>query len=85
MSAAATLIVAAMVTVAILFVADASRRGTARMLAATAVSIGWLALTAVALRSVNQFTAGYAARNYAVVMTVLLLVYFCVKIRRSSN
>jgi hypothetical protein len=54
-----------MVVLAVLFVGEASRHGTGRMLLATAVSVIWLALTAAAVRSANQFEAGYAARNYA--------------------
>ena len=46
------------------------------MLAATAVSVGWLAVTAAGFRSGGELEAGYAVRNYAVVMAILLLLYF---------
>jgi hypothetical protein len=71
-----------MVVLAVLFVTEASRRGTGPMLASTAVSIAWLAVTAAAVRSANQIDAGDAARNYAVVMSVALLAYFGSKGRR---
>jgi hypothetical protein len=74
-----------MVVLSVLFVTEASRRGTGRMLASTAVSIAWLAETAAAFRSANQFEAGYAARNYAVVMGVALLAYFGSKGRRPDR
>jgi hypothetical protein len=70
-----------MVVLAVLFVSEASRRGTGRMLAATAVSVAWLAVTAAAVRSANQVEAGYAVRNYAIVMGVAMLAYFRMKRR----
>ncbi len=73
--------VAGIVVMAILFVAGASRKGIGRSLAATAVGVAWLTVTALAFRSRNQFEAGFAARNYAVVMAVFLLVYFRAKRR----
>lgn len=78
---APALMVTGMVAIVVLFVAEASRQGTGRMLAATAVGVAWLAVTAVGFRSGNQFEAGYAARNYAVVMAVFLLIYFRAKRR----
>jgi hypothetical protein len=71
--------VTGMVVIAVLFVAEASRQGTGRVLVATALGVAWLAVTAVAFRSRNQFEAGYAVRNYVVVMAVALLVYFRVR------
>ena len=82
---APALVVAGMVVLAVLFVTEASRRGTARMLGATGVSVAWLALTAVAVRSANQIEAGYAVRNYAVVMGVALLAYFGSEGRRPDR
>ena len=74
-----------MVVLAVLFVSEASRRGTGRMLLATAVSVTWLAVTAVAVRSANQFEAGYAARNYAIATGVSLLAYFLREGRRQDR
>jgi hypothetical protein len=74
-----------MVVLAVLFVSEASRRGTMRMLLATAVSVAWLAVTAAVVRSANQFEAIDAARNYAIVMGVSMLAYFLVKRRRSDR
>jgi hypothetical protein len=71
--------VAGMVVVAVLFVAGASRQGVARSLAATAVGVAWLAVTAVAFRPGDQFEAVSAVRDYAAVMAVALLVYFRVR------
>ena len=81
----APVVVGCMVVLGVLFVAEASRRGTGRMLAAMAVSIAWLAVTAAAARSSNQFEAGDAARNYAVVTAVLLLAYFGTKGQRTDR
>ncbi len=82
---APSLMVAGIVVMAILFVAGASRQGIGRSLAAVAVVVAWLAVTAVAFRSRNQYEAGYAAKNYAVVMAVFLLVYFRMKGRSSDR
>jgi hypothetical protein len=70
------LVISLMVVVAVFVVAKASRRGFRWMLAAMAVVGAWLAVTALSLRATNQFQAGEAARNYAVVMAVLLFLYF---------
>lgn len=70
------MMIASMVVVAILFVAEAARRGAKWMLAATAVVSAWLALTALAIRDSNSSNTGEAVRNYAVVMTPLLFAYF---------
>jgi hypothetical protein len=82
---APALAVAWMVILTVLFVTEASRRGIGRMLAAMGVSVAWLAVTAVALRSTNQFEAGSAARDYAIVMGVSLLAYFLMRGRRSDR
>jgi peptidoglycan/LPS O-acetylase OafA/YrhL len=79
------LAVACMVFLTILFVTEASRRGTARMLGATAVSVSWLAVTAATVRSANEIEAGYAVRNYAIVMGIALLAYFRSKGRRPDR
>jgi hypothetical protein len=71
-----SLVFAVMVVLAVLLVAGAMRRGLSRMMVALALMGAWLALTASASRPTNQFAAGAAARNYAIVMAALAFLYF---------
>jgi hypothetical protein len=65
------------VVLAFPFLAEAMRRGLGRALAATAVMGTWLGVTLSALRrSTNPWSAGEAARDYAVVMALVLFLYF---------
>jgi CHASE2 domain-containing sensor protein len=84
-SVVAILVVSWMVLVAVLFVAWASRSGTGRMLAAMAVSIAWFALTAAIFRSESHFDELRAARNYALVMAIVLVAYFGITRRRRKE
>ena len=65
------------VVLAIPFLAEAMRRGLGRALAATAVMGIWLGVTLSAVRrSANPWSAGEGARDYALVMTLVLVLYF---------
>ncbi|HZW29130.1 MAG TPA: hypothetical protein VFF52_00380 [Isosphaeraceae bacterium] len=65
------------VVLAVPFLAEAMRRGLGRALAATAVMATWLGVTLSAIRrSANPWSAGEGARDYALVMTLVLVLYF---------
>jgi hypothetical protein len=65
------------VVLALPFLAEAMRQGLGRALAATAVMGTWLGVTLSAIRrSSNPWSAGAAARDYALVMALVLYLYF---------
>jgi hypothetical protein len=65
------------VVLAVPFLVEAMRRGLGRALGAMAVMGAWLGVTLSGIRRANeQFEAGEAARDYAIIMTVALLLYF---------
>jgi hypothetical protein len=65
------------VLLAVLFLAEAMRRGLGRALAALAVMGIWLGVTISSIRrSINPRATGVAARDYAIVMSLALIVYF---------
>jgi len=65
------------VVLALPFLAEAMRRGLGRTLAATAVMATWLGVTLSAVRrSADPVSAGDGARDYALVMALVLYLYF---------
>src|SRR5262245_57301 len=65
------------VVLAVPFLAEAMRRGLGRALAAMAVMGTWLGVTLSGIRRVtDEWAAGEAARDYAIVMTIVLFLYF---------
>src|SRR5690349_2660757 len=65
------------VVLAVPFLAEAMRRGLGRALGAMAVMGAWLGVTVSGIRrATDQFEAGEAVRDYAIVMTIVLFLYF---------
>lgn len=65
------------VALALAFLAESMRRGLGRALAATAVMGTWLGVTLSALRrSDTPGDAAEAARDYALIMSLVLFLYF---------
>jgi len=65
------------VLLAVPFLVEAMRAGLGRALAAMAVMGTWLGVTLAGIRkSTDPFGAGEAVRDYLIVMTIVLFLYF---------